>query len=104
VTVPLTVVVNGVDLDADLLDLSEGGVRAVVDPYGITPAPGSVLRVTVQLEDGPVAARAEVVRQQTVNARWALSLRFLDLPEKEQDRVRRRVFQAMREERARHSD
>jgi c-di-GMP-binding flagellar brake protein YcgR len=104
VTVPLTVVVNGVDLDADLLDLSEGGVRAAVDPYGVTPAPGSVLGVTVQLEDGPVGARAEVVRQQTVNARWALSLRFLDLPEKEQDRVRRRVFQAMREERARHSD
>jgi c-di-GMP-binding flagellar brake protein YcgR len=30
-----------------------------------------------------------------------LSLRFPDLPEKEQDRLRRRVFQAMREERAR---
>ena len=60
--------------------------------------------IASQLEDGPVGARAEVVRQQTVNARWALSLRFLDLPEKEQDRVRRRVFQAMREERARHSD
>jgi c-di-GMP-binding flagellar brake protein YcgR len=104
VVLPVTVSLNGVDLDGDLLDLSEGGARAVVDPYGITPAPGSVLGVTVQLEDGPLRARAEVVRQQTVNARWSLSLRFLALPEKEQDRLRRRVFQALREERARHSD
>ena len=104
VTARLTLLLNGVDLDGDLLDLSEGGVRAIVDPYGVTPAPGSVLGVTVQLEDGPLAARAEVVRQQNVNGRWALSLRFLALPEREQDRLRRRVFQALREERARHSD
>jgi c-di-GMP-binding flagellar brake protein YcgR len=104
VAIPLTAIVNGVDLAGDVLDLSEGGVRAIVDPYGVTPAPGSRVGLTVQLEDGPVTARAEVVRQHTVNARWALSLRFLDLPEKDQDRLRRRVFQAMREERARHAD
>ncbi len=104
VAIPLTAIVNGVDLAGDVLDLSEGGVRAIVDPYGVTLAPGSRVGLTVQLEDGPVTARAEVVRQHTVNARWALSLRFLDLPEKDQDRLRRRVFQAMREERARRAD
>lgn len=104
VVLPLTAVVNGVDLTGEMLDLSEGGVRAALDPYGITPAPGSVLPLTVQLEDGPLTATVEIVRQQTVAGRWALSLRFLDLPERDQDRLRRRVFQAMREERARHSD
>jgi c-di-GMP-binding flagellar brake protein YcgR len=34
-------------------------------------------------------------------ARWMLSLSFLRIEEKDQDRIRRRVFQALREERAR---
>lgn len=104
IALALTVGFNGIDLDGDMVDLSEGGVRAIVDPFGVTPAPGCTVDLVVQLEDGPVSARAEVVRQQTVAGRWALSLRFVDLPEKEQDRLRRRVFQAMREERARHAD
>ncbi len=44
---------------------------------------------------------AEVVRYQWRGSRWALSLRCPDLPEEEQDRLRRRVFRAMREDRAR---
>ena len=104
ITLPLTVGVNGVDLEGNILDLSEGGVRALLEPYGDTPLPGTTVSMTVHLEEGPITARAEVVRQQTVDARWALSLRFADLPEREQDRLRRRVFRAIREERARHSD
>lgn len=104
VGLPLTLTVNGTELDGDVVDLSEGGVRAVVDPFGVTPGPGTAVALTVRLENGPVTGPAEVVRQQTVSGRWALSLRFTDLPEKDQDRLRRRVFQAIREERARHSD
>lgn len=104
VALPVVAVVNGIDLAGDIVDISEGGVRAVVEPYGVTPIAGSTLSLTVQLEEGPITAAAEVVRQQTLDARWALSLRFTDLPEKEQDRLRRRVFRAIREERARHSD
>ncbi|SDO05864.1 flagellar brake protein [Geodermatophilus sp. DSM 45219] len=104
VALPVVAVVNGIDLEGDIVDISEGGVRAVVEPYGVTPIAGSTLSLTVQLEEGPITAPAEVVRQQTVDARWALSLRFTDLPEKEQDRLRRRVFRAIREERARHSE
>ena len=104
VALPVVAVVNGVDLPGDIVDISEGGVRAVVEPYGVTPIAGSTVSMTVQLEEGPITAAAEVVRQQTLDARWALSLRFTDLPEKEQDRLRRRVFRAIREERARHSD
>jgi hypothetical protein len=104
VALPLTVTVNGIDLDGDVVDLSEGGARAAVDPYGIAPLPGTAVSLTVRLENGPVSGPAEVVRQQTVGGRWALSLRFTDLPDRDQDRLRRRVFQAIREERARHSD
>ncbi len=102
---PMTAVVNGADVEGEILDLSEGGVRAVVDAFGLPPLPGDVISVNVHLEGGDVTAPAEVVRHhQTRDNRWGLSLRFVDLPEGEQDRLRRRVFQALREERARNTD
>jgi hypothetical protein len=101
--VPVTAVLNSADLEGEVVDISERGVRAVLEAFGNPPLPGTVVPLTVHLEDGAVAARAEVVWHQTRGTRWWVSLRFLDLPEKEQDRVRRRVFQAMREERARTS-
>jgi hypothetical protein len=42
-----------------------------------------------------------VLRQQSRKARWLMSIRFLGLREKEEDRLRRQVFRALREERAR---
>jgi c-di-GMP-binding flagellar brake protein YcgR len=101
--VPVTAVLHSVDLEGGVLDLSEGGIRAVLEGFGHPPLPGTVVPLTVHLEDGDVTSRAEVVWHQTRGTRWWVSLRFLDLPEREQDRVRRRVFQAMREERARTS-
>ena len=101
---PVTAQINGVDLEGEALDLSEGGVRAVLQAFGNPPMPGTVVPLVVHLEDGDVTARAEVVWHQARGTRWGVSLRFVDLPEKEQDRVRRRVFQAMREERARSAD
>jgi c-di-GMP-binding flagellar brake protein YcgR len=101
--VPVTAVLGHVDLEGEVVDLSEGGVRAVLDAVGHPPEPGTVVPLTVHLEDGEVTTRAELVWHQTRGTRWWVSLRFLDLSEREQDRVRRRVFQAMREERARGS-
>jgi c-di-GMP-binding flagellar brake protein YcgR len=37
-------------------------------------------------------------------ARWVISIRFTNMQEKDQDRLRRRVFQALREERAKRAD
>ncbi|MGY1591996.1 flagellar brake protein [Geodermatophilus sp. SYSU D00708] len=104
VTLPVVLTVNGVDLEGQCLDLSEAGSRCVAEAYGNPPLPGATLGVTLDLGDGALATRAEVARQQTRGARWQLSLRFLDLPEREQDRLRRRVFQALREERAGRSE
>ena len=100
---PITAVLNGVDLEGEVVDLSERGIRAVLEAFGNPPEQGTVVPATVHLEDGDVAARAEVVWHHARGARWIVSLRFLDLAEREQDRLRRRVFQAMREERARGS-
>jgi PilZ domain-containing protein len=98
---PLIVTVNGAELEADVLDLSETGIRAVVDAYGPPPSPGATVTVVLQLEDGALVTPAEVVWYQVRRGRWTLSLSFTALPEKEQDRLRRRVFRALREVRAR---
>jgi len=99
--VPITVVLNGADLEGEVRDLSEGGVRVSLEAFGDPPPSGTVVPLTVHLEDGEITAHAEVVWHWNRGTRWGVSLQFLDLPEKEQDRLRRRVFQAMREERAR---
>lgn len=98
---PLTVTVNGAELEGDVLDLSETGIRAAVDAHGPPPSPGATVAVVLQLEDDVLATPAEVVWYRVRGGRWTLSLRFPALMEKEHDRLRRRVFRAMREERAR---
>ena len=103
-SLPVVAAVNGVDLEGEILDFSEAGCRVVVDAYGNPPLPGSRIGVTLDLDSGALVTPAEVARQQTRASRWHLSLRFVDLPEKEQDRLRRRVFQALREERARQPE
>jgi c-di-GMP-binding flagellar brake protein YcgR len=44
------------------------------------------------------------VRTQARGARWVISIRFVNMQERDQDHVRRRVFQALREERAKRAD
>ncbi len=104
VSVPVEAEYGSVDLKGKTVDLSEAGMRALFEGFGLLPDAGSQLQLTFQLEDGPVKAKAEVVRTQARGPEWLMSIRFLSIAEKEQDRVRRRVFQALREERARESD
>jgi c-di-GMP-binding flagellar brake protein YcgR len=104
VAVPVEAEYGAVDLKGKTLDLSEAGMRALFEGFGILPEAGSQLLLTFELEDGPVKAKAEVVRNQARGPEWLMSIRFLSIAEKDQDRVRRRVFQALREERARTAD
>jgi hypothetical protein len=104
VSVPVTAEYGAVDLKGTTADLSEAGLRAEFEGFGVPPEAGTKLDLTVSLEDGVIKTRAEVVRTQTRGARWVMSIRFVDIQEKTQDRVRRRVFQALREERARAAD
>ena len=104
VSLPLEIGYGSAEMTGETVDLSENGMRATVDGLGIPPEPGSALDLLVQLEDGPLTVKGEVVRFSARGARWLLSIRFRNVQEKDGDRIRRRVFQALREERARLAD
>ena len=88
-------------LVGETVDLSEAGARCLVDGWGLPPEPETRLEVSLALgDDDTVHLHAQVVRQQVQGGRWLLSVRFLDVPERDGDQLRRRVFQALREERA----
>jgi c-di-GMP-binding flagellar brake protein YcgR len=104
VVVPVEVGVGNMELKGESGDLSEDGARIMLDGFGMQPEPGDSVDLRIDLEDGTVVATAEVIRVAARGARWSLSTRFVDIKEKDQDRVRRRVFQALREERASKAD
>jgi hypothetical protein len=100
VVLPVTAGHGSVELTGQSVDLSENGVRAQFEGFGALPEPGASLDLSVELEDGTLTTKAEIIRAQARGARWLMSIRFVSIQEKDQDRVRRRVFQALREERA----
>jgi PilZ domain-containing protein len=104
VVVPVEAGYQSFEMTGKSIDLSEAGMRVLVDGFGVPPEPGSMLDLVVKLEDGAIKSKAEVVRFQARGAQWQMSLRFVDLEEREGDKLRRRVFQALREERARSTD
>ena len=104
VFVPITAEYGSIQLKGDTMDLSEAGLRAEFDGFGAPPEAGARMTVTATFEDGVLKSQAEVMRTQARGARWVISLRFVNMEEKDQDRARRRVFQALREERARAAD
>jgi hypothetical protein len=104
VKVPVEAGVASVELKGETIDLSENGLRANFEGFGMPPEAGQSLDLVISLEDGDVRTKAEVVRFQGRGAAWLMSIRFVKLEERDQDRVRRRVFQALREERARLND
>ena len=104
VVVPVHAEYGTVDLKGDTIDLSEAGMRGQFDGFGAPPEAGARVDLYVDLEDGQLRTKAEVVRTQARGAVWIMSIRFVDIQEKDQDRVRRRVFQALREERASKAD
>ena len=104
VNVPVEADHGAIGLKGTTMDLSEAGLRAEFEGLGAPPEAGAKLLLVVHLEDGDIKTKAEVVRTQARGARWVMSIRFGDIKEKDQDRVRRRVFQALREERASKAD
>ncbi len=104
IAVPIEAEYGAIDLKGTTADISEAGVRAGFQGLGAPPEAGARLLLSVHLEDGVIKSRAEVVRTQARGADWVMSIRFVDIQEKDQDRVRRRVFQALREERASKAD
>jgi c-di-GMP-binding flagellar brake protein YcgR len=104
VKVPVLAEYGSIDLKGDTVDISEAGLRAEFEGMGAPPEAGAKLDLVISLEDGAIKTKAEVVRTNARGARWIMSIRFVNIQERDQDRVRRRVFQALREERARKAD
>jgi hypothetical protein len=97
---PITIPWAGALLSGTTIDVSEGGVKALLDGWGLPPDPGTVTNVSISLEDGALDVAGEVAWHHARGAQWLIALKFHNVPEKEGDRLRRRVFQALREERA----
>jgi hypothetical protein len=68
-TVPVLARSGGVDLTGETIDLSEAGMRAMLDGWGLPPELGQRMEVTLDLGDGSVSTKAEVVRHQSRGAR-----------------------------------
>ncbi|NEK85712.1 PilZ domain-containing protein [Blastococcus saxobsidens] len=67
---------------------------------GSAPGQGTRTDVTLDLGDTTVHVKGEIVRQTSQGPRWLLSMQFLDVSETTGDALRRRVFKALRDERA----
>lgn len=104
VQLPVRLHVAGTDTVGETIDLSEAGCRLVVDGWGLPPEHGAAAQVAIDLEDGEVIVSARIVRVLLRGARWWVSLELVDTPDRERDRLRRRVFEALRAERARQAD
>jgi PilZ domain len=104
VKVPVEAGYGSFELKGETADLSEAGTRLVMEGFGMLPDNGTTMDLQIQLEDGVLKVKAEVVRVVARGATWTMSMRFLGIEERDQDRIRRRVFQALREERARLND
>ncbi len=82
------------------VDLSEGGMRALMDGWGLPPEPGTESQVSLTLDDALLHLSGSIGWSSIRGAQWLLAMQFHDVPEKAADLLRRRVFQALRDERA----
>jgi c-di-GMP-binding flagellar brake protein YcgR len=104
VELPILFPWSGGTVTGKTVDVSEAGARALVDGWGLPPESGTGLFVTVTLEDAVVDVAAEVVWHADRGKQWLMAMKFVDVPEKAADQLRRRVFQELRDERARAVD
>jgi hypothetical protein len=100
VSLPVYIPWSDGQMVGETVDLSEAGMRCLVDGWGLPPEPETRLEMGITLADEELHLRGRVVRQQAQGPRWLLSMSFLDLQDRDANQLRRRVFQALREERA----
>jgi PilZ domain len=90
----------GGQMTGTTVDLSEGGMRALMDGWGLPPESGAAVQVSLTLDAALVHLPGTVIWTSIRGAQWLLAVQFQDVPEKAGDLLRRRVFQALRDERA----
>ena len=118
--VPVVIGAGASTAHGTTLDVSESGLRCVLDKRQSRPAPGppaspapqvpahpalrvgDVVRVSASFPDLTVTCLSEITRRHTeADSPAELSLRFIGLPEHVQDALRRRVFTRLRDLRQR---
>jgi hypothetical protein len=100
VTIPVIIPWAGSQMVGNTVDVSEGGMRALMDGWGALPEGGTKSQVSLDIGDTVLHLHGEFVWTTNRGAQWLLAMKFVDVPEDAADRLRRRVFQALRDERA----
>lgn len=105
---PVTVRAGGEEQPGTTLDVSEGGLRLLLDAApgaadGTAPsAHGDRMQVTLDLDGQPLTGEARLVRRHLrTDERWEVSVAFTAATEHQQDSIRRRVFAELRAQAAR---
>jgi c-di-GMP-binding flagellar brake protein YcgR len=100
VAVPVVLPWSDYQLNGTTMDLSEAGMRAQVDGWGVPPENGTSMAVTIDLGKEIVDLHGEIIWVITRGAQWLIAMRFDDVSERDGDRLRQLVFAALRAERA----
>jgi hypothetical protein len=100
VELPVILPWAGGELTGSTVDLSEAGMRALVDGWGLPPESGTPMQVTITVDKAFVDLHGVLVWQADRGAQWLMAMRFDDVHEKDADLLRKRVFEALRDERA----
>src|SRR4051794_22604622 len=74
----------------------EAGMRTQVDGWGVPPEKGTRMAVTIDLEKGFVDLHGELIWVTSRGPQWLPAMRFDDVQERDADRPRQRVFEALR--------
>ena len=104
VEVPVLIPWAGAVMTGTTVDLSESGMRAMVDGWGVPPEAGTATQATLTLDETTVELHGEIVWTSVRGPRWLVAMKFVGVPEHVGDRLRKRVFQALRDERAKSAD
>jgi hypothetical protein len=100
VKVPVIIPWAGAQMEGTTVDLSEAGMRALMDGWGVPMEAGTTTQLTLTLDDALLHLRGEIVWSTERGAQWLMAMKFLDVPDRAADLLRKRVFQALRDERA----
>ncbi|WP_448625125.1 PilZ domain-containing protein [Geodermatophilus sp. URMC 64] len=87
-------------LTGSTVDLSEAGMRALMDGWGLPPQAGTRVAFTISLENTFVDLHGDIVWVTARGPKWLMAVQFQDVAERDGDVLRKRVFEALRAERA----
>ncbi|MGZ4648888.1 MAG: PilZ domain-containing protein, partial [Blastococcus sp.] len=70
----------GGQMTGTTVDLSESGMRALMDGWGLPPEPDTATQLTLALDDALLHLQGRVVWTSIRGAQWLLAMQFLDVP------------------------